>query len=53
MDVNNLMEGILSQCTHTLHHHSLHFKYLIILFGNYALIKLGRRVPIVAQQKRI
>lgn len=36
----NLMTGILSQ--HISTHHFVSFKYLIILFENYTLIKLGK-----------
>lgn len=33
--------GILSQYISISNHHIGHFKYIIILFTNYALIKLG------------
>lgn len=39
----NSVRGILPQCVHISNHHVVHFKYLMILLGNYNSIKLKNR----------
>ena len=39
----NRMGGVLSQCILVSNHHDVHFKYLTILYANYASIKMNLR----------
>ena len=45
--VNELDGEILSQCIWISNHHTVHFKYLTILFVNYTSIKLGEKKTLV------